>query len=232
MMTDPLTLPVRFSPLFYTDAMRTCIDEVCTPLEDAQQGDIVALDIQLACKGTSVNPYAITHVMCLLHPPEQLDVYGPKFERVAIHNLPEEQRIAISAPLMLMQSKGICSPAFEDVAPTMSTGSDKSAILDLLAMPDMSLFSLRRYIHHIFDLCLIKEDTIDQSHINRAFLGILVDEPNDASRTAHEKIEIATRLHRLLLIANTNRPVPDSDQPFNDHPLVLPRIDEIEPLLF
>jgi hypothetical protein len=221
-----LHLPLRSTEDFYLPHTRQALHDLCTPLDLAREGDVIAvrLDVFYAHANLTVAP--IETAYCLSRES------GTTLNPVRVHNLDPERLDAIAKPLVLMQSHGLYSIDLARAIALLDPDRDVDFLqFQVLAMPDFAVV-----VAHEYDVKGLLEDKITQEVINRLMIAIHITSPN---ASAHEQVESLHLLHKMLDIANDTWPMPlpaitsgPDGQPLGPTatrgPLVLPDLTDIE----
>lgn len=214
-MSQNLTLPLRFAPQFSAKFPDQAIREICVPLEEAQPGDIVAVDLRFVKMDGFVELLPVTQFFVL---EDAIDPH--KFKQVTPKNLPAAQLARIAVPIIHLQHLNSYANIFAGVAELLKL--KVAECVDVLVMPDLAIATQDEYIDHIF--ATTHNGKITQDAVDHAMLAVHFGHPE----TAHDMIEAQTDLNRLLDIANKNCPVPDPDSFQDDAVLNLPEITAIK----
>jgi hypothetical protein len=213
-MSQPFTLPLWFAPHLHSPADAALLDLVCAPIDRAEKGDVVGVDLRfILCNG-----------FVELLPIKQLFTFvgGDRIEQASLFSLPGSIISKISEPLLRLQ----CSISYNAIVTKMCNKLEVESgqCIDVMLMPHAAIASQDEYTDSIFEGR--HKGIVTQEAIDEAILAVHVGLP----RTAHEKIEAQTELGHLLNLVNTNVPVPHPDNIYLDADLILPDINSIQVL--
>jgi hypothetical protein len=218
-MTMPLTLPLRTCPSFFRSETQSFIDAVCTPLDEAREGDIVGLNVG----------YTKTHGHVLVLPVVEFftlkEVGSYQFYRSRYLDLPEDQREEISDAMMMLQSHGLYSPFIEKAIDTIDMAKDEPVeYFNALVLPNMALITRDGYFRNVFEVSHCGQAS--QSAVEAAMLAIYTK----PLETAHERIEALSSFNQILDIVNANAPTPSPEDFSKNGRLTLPHRPDIPSL--
>jgi hypothetical protein len=215
-VTAPFELPTLMSEGFYADAVSEGLEQICTPIDQAQPGDIVAVHIAFNMDAQRVQFDPITEVYTLV------DKQTLLIKKTPFHKLPKPHQKELGVILMTMQSKGTYTRALVRITHRMAFRKSQSKAFEIIAMPRAAIVTQEEYYFTVFH-SFYPNGGFDQSAIDEAILVLHTQLPD----SAHKLIEMHQELNQLLKIANINVPMPDPKDIDESADLVLPDIDGI-----
>lgn len=212
-MTQSLTLPIRFAPQLQTQWSSSLLEQVCVPLTEAKQGDLVALELSFVRFSGHVDLLPITGVF-LLDDEDKLS-----FRRRNPQDLTDETLARIAAPIIRLQSYNPYTGIFNIIAETLKV--PQAQRLEVIMLPDCAFAAQEAYIETVCSG--LHNEKITQATVDESLLALYGRFPS----TSHELVEAHHDLLRLLRICNSNTPMPHPEDFNRDLPLVLPDVTEI-----
>lgn len=216
-MSDNLTLPICFAPQAYPGFPGQMIKEICTPLDRAVPGDIVAIDLRFVRMDGFIELLPVTQVFTL-----EKSIDPHKFKQQTPRTLPARQLARIAVPIIQLQHQNLYAGIFEGISERLNL--QVAEFVDILMMPDLAVVTRDEYIDQVF--AIQHDRKVTQEAVDQALLALYFHQP----KTAHEMIEINHDLLQLLDIVNKNCPVPDPDDFDKDGILALPPLDKVQTL--
>lgn len=212
-MTQSLTLPIRFAPQLQTQWSSSLLEQICVPLTQAKQGDLVAIELSFVRTSGHVDLLPITSVF-LLDDEDKLS-----FRRQAPHDLSDETLARIAAPIIRLQSYNPYTGIFNIIGETLKV--PQAQRMEVIMLPDCAIAAQEAYIETVCSG--LHNEKITQAAVDESLLALYGRFPT----TSHELIEAHHDLLRLLRICNSNTPMPHPEDFNRDLPLVLPDVTEI-----
>jgi hypothetical protein len=215
-VTAPFELPTLIYTGLHTEAVTSGLKQICTPIEQAHPGDIVAVEIAFNYNGPALEVSPITDLYTLV------DKQTLLIRKTPFHELPEPHQKELGVILMTMQSKGIYTGSLNRISRRMAVRENRSKYFEMIAMPHAAIVTQEEYNIAIFE-SYYPDGDFDQSAIDEAILAIHSHLPD----SAHEVIQMHEEFNQLLKIVNNNVPMPSPRDIYVNEDLVLPDIDGI-----
>jgi hypothetical protein len=188
-MSQQFTLPLSFFPELYSADALEILHQICTPLEKAQSGDIVAIGMSFMASDTYDAALPITEVLTVTDPAQ------PEFESVRLNNLPSDHFQKIAGPLLLLQAQYGCADRAAHLA-SLNFDTNTGQVFEAIVMPQGVIFSSEAYVDaHFEDDPSAK---VDQQLVDSAISAVYAE----SLQTSHEQIEAHKDIEQMAQIAN------------------------------
>jgi hypothetical protein len=217
-MSDLFDLPLYRATDLYTPIGDAALREICTPITDADDSDIVGLTMEAHVNRGQV--YIRPIKTALKRPSKSNWHLSPSH----LLQLDEEYLARIAKPYALLHGAGLDTGALCHAILSLCNGEDDTFVdAEVIAMPGYAIVTRNDYESSVVNESIVLDGFVSQETIRNSMVVIQAFEPE----TAHEVIEARQTLLAIREIVNWMFPMPSPDDPHKTAPLALPNIPTI-----